>query len=204
MPDRLSIGLTGGIACGKSAAAALLAERGLRVLDADEIARRMMEPGGETHAAVVALFGEDMLDAATGRIDRGRLGRVVFAERERRQQLERVVHPPVYREIEAALSAPDRDDTIVAEIPLLFETGAAHRFDQVWTVACSPATQWQRMRQRQWSEQECRARLNAQWPLERKMEEADLVLWNEFGREWLAAQIDLALSSLGRTRPAAM
>ena len=134
---RVRVGLTGGIASGKSLVAEELAARGAVIIDADVLAREVVEPGTDGLAAVVERFGAGVLTA--GRLDRARLGQIVFADPEARRDLERIVHPAVRaRAAELERSAPS-DAVVVHVIPLLVETGQQDRFDVVVVVDVDPA-----------------------------------------------------------------
>lgn len=143
----LNVGLTGGIAAGKSVVAARLVERGAILIDADAIARQVVEPGTEGLAAVVQAFGTDVLDAE-GRLDRPKLGALVFADPEALARLNAIVHPLVRAEagrIRSAAEAGAGQHVLVQDIPLLVETGQAGSFDLVITVQAPRETRLRRM-----------------------------------------------------------
>jgi dephospho-CoA kinase len=171
------VGLTGGIASGKSLVAAELAARGAVVIDADLLAREVVEPGTDGLAAVVARFGEDLLHE--GRLDRARLGQIVFADPEARRDLERIVHPAVRaRAAELERAAPS-DAVVVHVIPLLVETGQQDRFDLVVVVDVDQQTQLTRLVSRDGlSEADARARVTAQASREQRRAAADIVIDN--------------------------
>ena len=174
----LKIALTGGIATGKSYVLDQFRRRGVPCLDADELAHGVTAAGTEATTAIVGRFGAEML-AADGSIDRGKLGPIVFADPSARRDLEAIVHPAVYRAIQAGLRGFELvgDGTFaVVDVPLLFETGAEGKFDRVVVTACSPETQLARLRERGLSEEAARQRLAAQWPTERKTARADYVV----------------------------
>lgn len=191
------IGLTGGIAAGKSTVAAMLREKGAAVVDTDTIAHRVMAPAGPAYPAVVEAFGRDVLGPA-GEIDRRRLGDLVFRDPEALERLNRAVHPHVRRawrdevaRIEAAAGAAGADAAIVVVvIPLLYEVGAQDEFDAVVAVVCSESTAIERMRTRGLNEEQARRRLAAQLPMHEKAERADYVLFNDFDLPILADQAD--------------
>ena len=140
----MRVGLTGGVAAGKSTVSALLAELGAVVVDADLLAREVVAPGTEGLAEVVAAFGPDVL-TDEGALDRAALGAVVFADPARRRTLEGIIHPRV-RARAAALEAQAPDGAIVVhDIPLLAETGQAASFDAVIVVDVPEETQVERM-----------------------------------------------------------
>jgi dephospho-CoA kinase len=171
------IGLTGGIACGKSAFAADLAACGCDVLDADAIVHRLEEPGGAATAPILAAFGPDMR-AREGGIDRARLAAKVFADAAARERLNAIVHPLVRETLARWLAAPGSRPK-VAVVPLLFEVGWEREWDEVVCVACSEAEQVRRLRQRGLTEAQARARLAAQMPLAEKVRRAHRVVWND-------------------------
>jgi dephospho-CoA kinase len=170
----LRVALTGGIATGKSYCLARFASLGVPVIDADRLARDAVAPGSRALDAVAARFGTAIL-LPDGSLDRASLGRIVFADRAARADLEAIVHPEVYRRIGewfATLSAGTR--VAIADIPLLFETGQHHAFDRVIVTACEPAEQLRRLMTRDGlTEAEARARIDAQWPIGEKAARAD-------------------------------
>jgi dephospho-CoA kinase len=174
---RVRVGLTGGIASGKSLVAAELAARGAVVIDADVLAREVVEPGTEGLAAVVERFGEGVLES--GQLNRVRLGQIVFADPEARRDLERIVHPAVRaRAAELERSAP-LDAVVVHVIPLLVETGQQERFDVVAVVDVDPEIQLARLVARDGlNEADARARLAAQASREERRAVADIVIDN--------------------------
>ena len=175
----LRIGLTGGIASGKSTVARLLAERGALVIDADQLARDVVAPGTPGLAAVVARFGDGVL-RPDGSLDRPALGRIVFADPRARADLEAIVHPAVRaRSAELAAAAP-AGSVVVQMIPLLVETGQQDAFDLVVVVDVEPAEQLARLRDRdQLDEDAARARVNAQADRDQRLAAADVVLPND-------------------------
>jgi dephospho-CoA kinase len=183
-------GLTGGLGMGKSAAAQLLGARGVAVVDTDELARRVVEPGQPALEQVLRVFGPGFL-APDGSLRRFELARRVFADPAARKQLEAILHPPIRAlwRAQAALWRNQSRPQCVIVIPLLFETGAEAEFDATLCVACSPATQRQRLLARGWTLQEIDQRLRAQWPIEEKMARADYVVWTEGGLDIHAAQL---------------
>jgi dephospho-CoA kinase len=171
----LRVGLTGGIASGKSAVAKMMRDLGLNVLDADALARRLMEPGQPAYDDVVREFGADIL-RPDGHVDRKKLGDIVFRDPARREQLNRIVHPRVVeareRElIEMELATP-RGIAII-EAALLVETGYYKRLDRLVVCSCSPQQQMDRLLARGLTEEEARQRIAAQSPLEEKARVAD-------------------------------
>lgn len=187
-------GLTGGIASGKSTVARLLAERGLPMVDADQLAREAVAPGSLALEQIVGAFGEGVL-AADGSLDRKAVAARVFSDAEQRRLLNSIVHPRVAelsRE-RFAEHAARGDELIGYEVPLLFENGLDAVFRPVVLVALKPEQQQQRLMARDGLDQDAaQARLAAQWPLERKLAGADFVLWNEGS----LAELQLAVEAL--------
>ncbi|MFT4109945.1 dephospho-CoA kinase [Propionicimonas sp.] len=184
------IGLTGGIASGKSTVAALLAGRGALVIDADRLAREAVEPGTPGLAAVVARFGDGVL-RPDGRLDRPALGRIVFADPLARRDLEAIVHPAVRARAAELTAAAPAGTVVVQMIPLLVETGQQDAFDLVVVVDAEPAEQVARIRARDGlGEEEALARLRAQADRERRLAAADVVLRNDGTPADLADRVD--------------
>lgn len=177
------IGLTGGIATGKSTAAAFFRSMGVPVVDADAWAHRLLMPGGVNYDRVVKAFGCEIL-TADKRIDRRRLGRIVFADPQQRERLEKLTHPAIIAAIQKDLGELEKEKTPVAILdhPLLFETKMNKLVDEVWVVTASRETQKARMTVRDGlSDEAIEQRLAAQMPLEEKARRADRVLPNDQG-----------------------
>lgn len=187
----LLVGLTGGIGSGKSTAARMLRDLGAVVFDADVLAREAVAPGTEGHRAVVERFGADVL-APGGELDREALAAVVFADPAARRDLEAIVHPEVRRLFaEGSEAYRDSDRVVVLSAPLLVETGMHSAFDVLVVMAVPEPVQVERlMRDRGMSEEEIRARMEAQAPLEDKAAVADILLDNEGSPEDLERQVD--------------
>ena len=178
------IGLTGGIASGKSTVAEILERHGATLLDADRLAREVVEPDQPALVAIREAFGEGVVKP-DGTLDRQALAAIVFADPPRRKQLEAIVHPAVRAlarlRLRTLAEQPDADRPrlVVEAIPLLYEVGLEGEFDEVWVVACSPKEQIARLRQRDDLDLEAaRARLAAQWPIADKIARADRVIDN--------------------------
>ncbi len=186
----LLVGLTGGIASGKSTVAQRLVEHGALLIDADLLAREVVEPGTPGLAAVVDRFGVGVL-AADGSLDRPALGRVVFADPVARQHLEQIIHPAVRdRAAELVASAPD-GAVVVQMIPLLVETGQTSSFDLVVVVDVPTPVQTDRLIERDaLSTAEAQARLAAQASREQRLAAADAVIDNSGDPEELRAAVD--------------
>lgn len=185
----LIVGLTGGIGAGKSEVSRLLVEHGAHLVDADRIAREVVEPGTPGLAAVVEAFGESVL-AADGSLDRPKLGEIVFADPERRAVLNGIVHPLVgARSAELQSQAP-QDGVVVHDVPLLTENGLAELYDLVIVVDVEPRTQVERLvRSRGMSEEEARARMAAQAGREERLAVADILIDNEVSLDALRGRV---------------
>ena len=182
------IAITGGIACGKSSVATWLAGRSVPVVEADEVGHEVMARGGDVHAGVVAAFGTAIL-RPDGEIDRGVLGRMVFADGAKRAQLNALTHATIMRRLRGWVeAAPPGTAAVAAVIPLLYEVGDESRWDVVVCVAAPETEQMRRLSGRGLSEDEGRARLAAQMPLVDKIERADYVIYNGGSRELMWEQ----------------
>jgi len=185
----LRIGLTGGIGSGKSTVSALLAARGAVIVDADRIAREVVEPGTPGLAQVVEAFGDGVL-TADGSLDRPALAAVVFSDPEARRRLDGIVHPLVRaRATELAAAAPP-DTVLVNDVPLLVETGQASSYDLVLVVEADAATRVSRLVERGLTVEDARARIAAQATDEQRRAVADVLLDNSGSPEQLAEQVD--------------
>jgi dephospho-CoA kinase len=197
----LKVALTGGIATGKSYALAQFRKRGIPCLDADELAHGVTAPGTEATAAITARFGKEIL-AADGSVDRAKLGPIVFADADARRELESIVHPAVYRAITAGLRAFELVDDAplaIVDVPLLYETGAADKFDTVIVTTCPPAVQIARLIERGLTEAAARQRLAAQWPADEKAARADFVINTGGAFAETDKQVDAVIRSLTGT-----
>jgi dephospho-CoA kinase len=193
----LKIGLTGGIATGKSHVFDRLVQLGIPGLDADAIAHGVMTSGTEATAAIAARFGPEIL-APDGAVNRTALGPIVFADAAARRDLEAIVHPAVHRSIVAGLRAFEllgHTHAVVA-VPLLFETGKAGRYDRVVVTACSPAHQIERLVARGLTEEAARQRLAAQLPTDEKVAKADFVVHTDGSFEDTDRQIAALLTAM--------
>jgi dephospho-CoA kinase len=195
------IGLTGGIGMGKSTAARFFAERGLPVIDTDELARELVEPGQPALAEIRTAFGEAVIDAG-GKLRRDQLAKVVFADLAKRERLEGILHPRIREAWLGQVEKLKRDGqpAAVVVIPLLFETDAAKHFTHVVCAACSAATQRARLRERGWSDQQIERRIASQWPIEKKVGAAHFAIWSEGQLDAHAAQVERILERLQLSR----
>ncbi len=192
------VGLTGGIGSGKSAVSKLLAERGAVVLDADLVAREVVEPGTPGLSLIVAAFGAGVLQA-DGALDRAALGTLVFADPTALKALNAIVHPLVGERTGELVDRARRSGAavVVHDVPLLVENGLAELYDVVVVVAATPQTQLDRLvRLRGMTEQEAHQRIAAQAPLADKLAVATHVIDNDGPLQDLAPQVDRLWSEL--------
>lgn len=195
MKRALRVGLTGGLASGKSTVAGWLRDAGFTVIDADRLVADLYSPGGEGAAAVRALFGPEMLDA-DGRVDRPRMAEKVFADPAARQALEKAVHPLVRKRFEEL--AEKADKAIVLEATLLVEAGYGPLFDFIVTVEADAETRLQRAIERGMDEAAARARLVAQGDGRERKEAAHRVIDNCRDLSHLRRQVDELIEELSR------
>ncbi len=176
----LTIGLTGGIASGKSTVAQMLRELGIPVIDADQVAREVVEIGKEAYIQIIETFGRDILQE-NGEINRAKLGQIVFHDEEKRKKLNAIVHPAIRKNMIAQKEAyiNSGEKTIVLDIPLLFESGLTRLVDKIIVVYVDEHIQLERLMKRNgFSKEEAMARINAQMPLIEKVAKADAVIDN--------------------------
>ena len=173
-------GLTGGVGMGKSTAAAFFSRLGAPIVDTDEIARRLVQPGQPALVEILEHFGNSIL-APDGSLRRDALAQIVFASIAARQRLEAILHPRI-REAWLAQAGQWRRENhplAIVVIPLLFETAAENHFDKILCAACSPAAQRVRLVARGWTPEQIHQRNAAQMPIAQKIARADFVLWTE-------------------------
>ena len=183
------MGLTGGIATGKTAVSDLLREHGAVVIDADLLAREAVEPGTPGLAAVVDRFGQQVL--IDGRLNREALGQIVFADPLARRDLERIIHPEVRRLAATMEAEADADAVVVHVIPLLVETGQQNDFDVLVVVDVDPELQLERLQERTGLDSaSARSRIAAQASRQARLAAADVVVDNGATRDDLRRQID--------------
>ncbi|HEY8966360.1 MAG TPA: dephospho-CoA kinase [Candidatus Methylacidiphilales bacterium] len=193
----LVYGLTGGIACGKTTLANLLAKRGWTVVDSDALAHRLMEPGAANWQNIVDAFGAGILNKDRT-INRAALGDAIFREPALREKLNSLTHPAIRKawqeERESFLKKHAGDAAsaakarLVVVIPLLYEAGLETEFSTRIAVGCSAASQVARMRGRSLGEEQIQHRLRSQWPLEEKIKRSQYCLWNEGSLDALERQ----------------
>jgi dephospho-CoA kinase len=186
----MRVGLTGGIASGKSTVSSMLAELGAVIIDGDQLAREVVERGTPGLAAVVEAFGPEVLTPA-GDLDRPRLGQIVFADEAKRKVLEGIVHPLVFERYAEAETAAPEDAIVVHDIPLLAESGRADTFDAVIVVETPAEVQIERMlRDRGWTREDAEARIAAQATPEQRRAIATHLIVNDGSREQLRARVE--------------
>ncbi|HEY2329378.1 MAG TPA: dephospho-CoA kinase [Verrucomicrobiae bacterium] len=183
-------GLTGGVGMGKSTAAGFLLELGARVVDTDEIARDLVQPGQPALAEIQKQFGSGIL-AADGSLNRAALARIVFADKNALKKLESILHPRIRERWSSQVEQWRQENypLAVVVIPLLFETQAENHFDQIICVACSPVSQHERLRSRGWTLEQIRQRNAAQMPVGQKLARSHFVIWTEGALEVHRRQI---------------
>jgi dephospho-CoA kinase len=173
------LGLTGGIGSGKSLVDAIFRELGADVIDADALAREVVEPGQPALAEIVASFGSDVL-LPDGRLNRARLAELIFGDAAARQRLNAITHPRIRRRMTEEVAARSlRPGVLILDIPLLYENGLGADVEKVIVVWVDPATQRQRVMERDGlTPEQTRQRIDAQMPLEEKRRRADHVIDN--------------------------
>ncbi|WZX99305.1 dephospho-CoA kinase [Bacillus sp. FSL W7-1360] len=194
----MRIGLTGGIASGKSLVSRMLVELGIPVVDADVVARQVVVPGEPAYKKIVDAFGADILQADE-KIDRKKLGEIIFSNKLQRETLNKIVHPIVRETMqkEAQQYEQEGHSIVVLDIPLLYENKLFYLVDTVWLVFVSEQTQLARLMKRDGlTEVAARARMTAQCPLAQKRERANVVIDNEGPREKTYAQVEQALATI--------
>jgi dephospho-CoA kinase len=194
------IGLTGGIGSGKSTVSHLFVARGAKLVDADAIAREVVELGSPILAEVVAAFGEEILHP-DGRLNRKQLGNLVFQNPALKKQLENILHPPIRQLIRTRMNefeSADPEGLVVVDIPLLFESKLESMFEHVVVVYVPEEVQITRLIAREgWSEDVAKRRIATQMPIEDKRLRADTVIENQFSLEQTADQVDALMTKWG-------
>ena len=198
----MKIGLTGSIACGKSAVSQYLRELGYVVADADAVSRSLTAPGGKALPLLREAFGDGIFDGAV--LNRRRLGSIVFGDERKREQLNAILHPLIIRAVQAELEANDAPDTLVfGDVPLLYESGMAHMFDRILVVSAPRETQIARLLARDsLSREDAERRIDAQMPLEQKRALADAVIDTDGPVENTRAQVRALIDSIFPRRKA--
>jgi dephospho-CoA kinase len=188
----LMVGLTGGIACGKSTVAAMLREHGAPIIDADQLARDVVAPGSEGLEEIANAFGPEMI-TDDGFLDRKRMSALVFADAERRARLEAITHPRIFARFTALAQAHDAhgEPVVIYEAALLYERGLDQLMNAVIVVTVPAPVQLHRLRDREGiDEEEALRRITAQLSLEEKVKRADYVIDNSQSLIHTRAQLD--------------
>lgn len=176
---KLIIGLTGGIASGKSTVSKYLQELGAEVVNTDKLNHQLQKKGNKGWKKILQVFGKLILKN-NGEINRNKLGKIVFRNPDKLKKLEKAVHPLIFQKVQQIINNTETG-IIVLEVPLLFETGREEMVDQIWVVYVDKKTQIQRAKKRDnfMSEKQIIQRINAQIPLEEKKKRADIVIENQ-------------------------
>jgi dephospho-CoA kinase len=182
------VGLTGGIACGKSTVQKRLSDHGIPVLDTDHLGHQLLQAGTQQAEQIRKMFGEDVMDA-DGAVNRPKLGKRVFESSDARKRLNAIMHPEIQRRWTAWMEERTEPLAVVA-IPLLFEGGYANQFDGVLCVRASEEIMTQRLRLRGLSPEEVSQRIQAQWPVDRKAEQSAWTIDNNQTLDHLHAEVD--------------
>jgi dephospho-CoA kinase len=190
-------GLTGGAGMGKSTTAGFFLQLGARVIDTDDLARELVRPGQPALAEIQRAFGAEIISSA-GELKRDQLARLVFADSAARRKLEAILHPRIRERWLAQIKIWRQENCApaIVVIPLLFETQAESHFDKIICVACSAASQRERLLARGWTPEEIQQRIAAQWPVEQKISRSDFMVWTEGVPEIHAQQVGRILAKL--------
>ena len=195
------LGITGGIGMGKSAAAGILTQLGIPVVDTDLVARSLVEPDSTALQEIVERFGSAILDPA-GALNRSLLAKIVFQDPSKRLVLEGILHPRIAQVWRDAVQQWKRSGSSGAVvIPLLFEKQYEREFDAVVSVACTQATQQERLKERGWNLQQIQDRIAAQLPASEKINRSPFVVWTEGTLHSHRLQWELILNRLGSPVP---
>jgi dephospho-CoA kinase len=190
-------GLTGGVGMGKSTAASFLLKSGFPVIDTDDLARELVQPGLAALSEIRHAFGAPVF-LADGSLDRVALAQIVFSSSSARHTLESILHPRIRERWLAEIDRwrEARLPLGFVVIPLLFETKAEAYFDKILCVACSPSQQYQRLSSRGWAPDQIKRRQSAQWPIEKKIAPSHYVVWTEGKPETSHEQLRRIVSQL--------
>ena len=188
------IGLTGGIGCGKSLVSRYLQNKQYPVIDADQIARQIMEPGQLGLVRVREAFGDSVIQA-DGTLDRKNLGEIVFNDQAQLEKLNAITHPLIRQMLKEAIQKHSAQEIVIVDVPLLFESGGyADWVDEIWVVTASLDQQLKRIMERDsLSAGQAQARIDAQWPIAKKVEMADFVIDNSRTMEQTYEQVEQRL-----------
>lgn len=193
------VGLTGGLGTGKTTVSQMLIKRGISVIDADRVAREVVEPNGPAYPGIIQAFGSGILKA-DGSIDRALLARAVFGDSKKLLQLEKLIHPFVQQEVSLQKQwlKDQHHPWAVYDVPLLFEKGLKTQFDFIAVVSVTDEqTQVARLKQRNsWNDEEIQKRLKSQLPLSEKITQADYVIRNDADLSSLEKKVDTMVQML--------
>jgi dephospho-CoA kinase len=184
-------GLTGGVGMGKSTTTGFLRTRGVHVVDADQLARQLVQFGETALTEIQNQFGKDVI-TAHGQLCRSELARIVFADSNARQKLEAILHPRIRERwlMQIENWRKENCSLAVVVIPLLFETQAESQFDKIICVGCSAASQQKRLLERGWTTEQIQLRIVAQMPVDQKIARADFVVWTDGDLDSHRRQLD--------------
>jgi dephospho-CoA kinase len=183
------IGLTGGIGSGKSTIARRLQELGARVIDADVVSREVVAPGQPALAAIIATFGEHILNA-DGTLNRARLGDIVFSDRDAREKLNNIVHPAVRERSQQLFAEAQENQIVIYDVPLLVESENSYEFEHIIVASAPENVRVERlMEHRGMTESEARARIESQASEESRLSRADTVIDTSGSLEYTYAQV---------------
>lgn len=194
----LKVGLTGGIATGKTTVASMLRDRDVPVLNADTLGHELLEPGQAAYDEIVAVFDEDILDA-DGKVNRAKLGGVIFADAQKRARLNQILHPRILEIVQkwfAALDEPGGPGFAVVEAALIFEARYNQNLDKLIVCWCRPEQQLERLTLRGLSVEEAKQRVAAQMPLDDKRKLADEAIDCSGSIEETQRQVDRVIEKL--------
>ena len=195
------IGLTGGVGCGKSTVSRYLSSLGIPIVDGDRIAHEATAPGSEVLREIARVFGDEMLKA-DGALDREKLAALVFSDEEKRQALNGIIHPYVWRKVVTEMLAAEAagHSLIVLDMPLLIEIGWHLRVESIWVVAAPKDVQIERVCQRDGvTREQALARMRMQMPTDKKIGYADIVIDNSGTPEATYRQVDAALAKIANS-----
>jgi dephospho-CoA kinase len=198
MKRLIKVGLTGGIATGKSTTLEHWQQAGAAGIDADELAHQAVTPDTPAWGEIVRTFGREILHTDRT-VNRPKLGDIVFADEGKRTALNRILHPAVaamWTEQIEKLERGGEAQVVVVSIPLLYEVAVETQFDCVVVVGCSEQTQFSRLAHKGLGEPQARARIRAQWPLQTKMDRADFVIWNDGALREHSEQADMIWATI--------
>ena len=194
----IKIGLTGGIATGKSTVVNFLEQKKIAIIDCDKLAKQAVALNKSAYFEIIAYFGTDILQQ-NKEINRGKLGSIVFNDKQKRKVLEQIVHKQVLRDVNELLLTYNNEQIVVIDIPLLFEAKLEYLVDEIWVVYCTQNQQLTRLMQRNnYSKTEAKARINAQMSLDLKKQQADIVLDNSSTIAELLVQVETRLTELSK------